>query len=178
MNPSRIRDGAILAVAALLVLCCPSSLLAQDSCSTSINPGYCHNCYTDAELMAIMCALTGNCTLSDAYAYLDNCLANTPPPFPPPPTTQSGITGCEGTCGPGIMFLDTVALPPAPGLQDANGNIVDYGSPVDDSTVLARIDDSLYAAAVGLAFVNVWIAYALYAGVAVMWLVPDRRFTR
>jgi len=36
----------------------------------------------------------------------------------------------------------------------------------------------VYAAAVGLAFVNVWIAYALYAGVAVMWLIPDRRFTR
>jgi hypothetical protein len=36
----------------------------------------------------------------------------------------------------------------------------------------------LYAAGVGLAFVSVWIAYALYAAVAVMWLIPDRRFTR
>src|SRR5438477_7597184 len=36
----------------------------------------------------------------------------------------------------------------------------------------------LYAAAVGLAFVNPWIAYATYVGVAVMWFVPDRRFTR
>ncbi len=36
----------------------------------------------------------------------------------------------------------------------------------------------IYAAGVGLAFVNVWIAYALYAAVAVMWLIPDRRFTR
>ncbi len=36
----------------------------------------------------------------------------------------------------------------------------------------------MYAAAVGLAFVDVWIAYALYAAVAVMWLIPDRRFTR
>ena len=36
----------------------------------------------------------------------------------------------------------------------------------------------LYAAGVGLAYVDVWIAYALYAGVAVMWLIPDRRFTR
>ncbi|MBO0816692.1 MAG: DUF1211 domain-containing protein, partial [Actinobacteria bacterium] len=35
-----------------------------------------------------------------------------------------------------------------------------------------------YAAAVGLAFVSPWIAYALIAGVAVMWFVPDRRFSR
>jgi uncharacterized membrane protein len=37
---------------------------------------------------------------------------------------------------------------------------------------------ALYAAAVALAAVSVWIAYALYAVVAVMWLIPDRRFTR
>ena len=36
----------------------------------------------------------------------------------------------------------------------------------------------LYAAGVGLASVSVWIAYLLYAAVAVMWLIPDRRFTR
>jgi uncharacterized membrane protein len=36
----------------------------------------------------------------------------------------------------------------------------------------------IYAAAVVLAFVSVWIAYALYVVVAVMWLVPDRRFSR
>ena len=37
---------------------------------------------------------------------------------------------------------------------------------------------AMYASAVGLAAVSVWISYALYAAVAVMWLVPDRRFTR
>ncbi|MFN8026820.1 MAG: TMEM175 family protein [Acidimicrobiia bacterium] len=36
----------------------------------------------------------------------------------------------------------------------------------------------LYAAAIGLAFVNRWIAVALYALVAVMWIVPDRRLER
>jgi uncharacterized membrane protein len=36
----------------------------------------------------------------------------------------------------------------------------------------------MYAAGVALAYVDVWIAYALYAAVAVMWLIPDRRFTR
>jgi uncharacterized membrane protein len=36
----------------------------------------------------------------------------------------------------------------------------------------------LYAAGVGLAFVRPWISYALYVTVALMWFVPDRRFTR
>src|SRR6266516_1277152 len=36
----------------------------------------------------------------------------------------------------------------------------------------------LYAAAVGLAFVSPWIAYATYVAVAVMWFIPDRRFVR
>ena len=36
----------------------------------------------------------------------------------------------------------------------------------------------MYAAAIALAFVSPWIAYALYVAVAVMWFVPDRRFAR
>jgi len=36
----------------------------------------------------------------------------------------------------------------------------------------------LYAAGTGLAFVAPVLAYVLYAAVAVMWFVPDRRFTR
>ncbi len=34
---------------------------------------------------------------------------------------------------------------------------------------------AMYAAAVGLAFVRPWIADALYAAVALVWFVPDRR---
>jgi uncharacterized membrane protein len=41
-----------------------------------------------------------------------------------------------------------------------------------------RISLVAYAAATGLAFVSPWIAYALIAGVAVMWFVPDRRLSR
>jgi uncharacterized membrane protein len=37
---------------------------------------------------------------------------------------------------------------------------------------------ALYTAAVGLAFVSPWIAYAIYVGVSVMWFIPDRRFTK
>jgi uncharacterized membrane protein len=55
-----------------------------------------------------------------------------------------------------------------------------------DSLVAQAIDSDrkgvvsivMYAVGVALAFVDVWLAYALYAAVAVMWLIPDRRFTR
>jgi uncharacterized membrane protein len=33
----------------------------------------------------------------------------------------------------------------------------------------------IYAAGIGLAFVSPWISYALYASVAIMWFIPDRR---
>ena len=35
-----------------------------------------------------------------------------------------------------------------------------------------------YLAAIGLSFVSVWIANAIYLGVALLWLVPDRRIER
>jgi uncharacterized membrane protein len=41
-----------------------------------------------------------------------------------------------------------------------------------------RVSLLVYAAAIGLAFVSPWIAYALFVCVAVMWFVPDRRFSR
>jgi uncharacterized membrane protein len=37
---------------------------------------------------------------------------------------------------------------------------------------------AMYASAIPLAFVNRWIAYALYVIVALTWLVPDRRIER
>jgi hypothetical protein len=41
-----------------------------------------------------------------------------------------------------------------------------------------RVSLVAYAAATGLAFVSPWISYVLFASVAVMWLVPDRRLSR
>lgn len=41
-----------------------------------------------------------------------------------------------------------------------------------------RISLVIYAAAIALAFVNPWIAVALYVVVAIMWLVPDKRIER
>jgi uncharacterized membrane protein len=36
----------------------------------------------------------------------------------------------------------------------------------------------LYASAIGLSFVNRWLANAIYVVVAVIWLIPDRRIER
>ena len=41
-----------------------------------------------------------------------------------------------------------------------------------------RISLVIYAAAIGLAFVSPWIAYALFVTVSVIWFVPDRRLSR
>ena len=43
------------------------------------------------------------------------------------------------------------------------------------SDVKGKLSLAMYAAAIPLAFAHHWIADALYAAVAVMWLVPDRR---
>jgi uncharacterized membrane protein len=41
-----------------------------------------------------------------------------------------------------------------------------------------KISPALYLAAIGLAFVSPWISNAIYALVACMWLIPDRRIER
>lgn len=43
------------------------------------------------------------------------------------------------------------------------------------SDTKGRLSICLFAAGVGLAWLSPWIAYALYAAVAVLWFVPDRR---
>jgi len=43
--------------------------------------------------------------------------------------------------------------------------------------VKGRASLAIYAAATVLAFVSPWISYALFVAVAVIWFVPDRRFT-
>lgn len=41
-----------------------------------------------------------------------------------------------------------------------------------------KLSPFFYLAAIPLSFVNAWIACALYVGVALIWLVPDRRIER
>ena len=46
------------------------------------------------------------------------------------------------------------------------------------SDTKGRVSLLAYAAATVLAFVSPWISYALFAAVAVMWFIPDRRLSR
>jgi uncharacterized membrane protein len=46
------------------------------------------------------------------------------------------------------------------------------------SDTKGKLSVLLYAAAIGLAFVNQWISDAIYVTVALIWLVPDRRIER
>ncbi len=41
-----------------------------------------------------------------------------------------------------------------------------------------KLSPVLYAIAIGLAFVQPWIAASIYIGVALMWLIPDQRVAR
>jgi len=41
-----------------------------------------------------------------------------------------------------------------------------------------NISPLLYLAGIGLAFVNPWISIGIFAAVALMWLVPDKRIER
>ena len=44
--------------------------------------------------------------------------------------------------------------------------------------VKGKISPAVYALGIGLSFANRWLAIAVYAAMAVVWLVPDRRIER
>jgi hypothetical protein len=46
------------------------------------------------------------------------------------------------------------------------------------SDVKGKISPLLYCLGIGLSVVNRWLGVTVYAGVALMWLVPDRRVER
>jgi uncharacterized membrane protein len=46
------------------------------------------------------------------------------------------------------------------------------------SDAKGNLSVGLYVLGIGLAWVSPWIAYALYVAVAVVWFIPDRRFSR
>jgi uncharacterized membrane protein len=61
--------------------------------------------------------------------------------------------------------------------------IRDQGSPSLVATAVGRdlkgkASPGFYALGIGLSFVDRWLAVAVYAAVAVVWLVPDRRIER
>ena len=42
----------------------------------------------------------------------------------------------------------------------------------------SKLSLAIYAAAIPVAFLHAWIAFAMYSAVAVMWFIPDRRIER
>ena len=46
------------------------------------------------------------------------------------------------------------------------------------SDAKGKVSIVLYLAAIGLAFLNTWLSISLYAIVACLWLVPDRRIEK
>ena len=59
--------------------------------------------------------------------------------------------------------------------EQGPGSIVARAVGVD---LKGKISPAAYALAIPLAYVSQWIAGALYVGVALMWLIPDRRIER
>ena len=46
------------------------------------------------------------------------------------------------------------------------------------SDLKGKVSIALYVVAIGAAFLHQWISHAIYAAVAIAWLVPDRRIER
>jgi len=83
----------------------------------------------------------------------------------------AALFGVIGLAAAAAYWLLVRAIVSANGPDSAVGTAI-------ASDFKGKVSLLFYVAGVGLAFVSVWIAYALYAAVAVIWLVPDRRFTR
>ncbi|MGH8399343.1 MAG: TMEM175 family protein [Gammaproteobacteria bacterium] len=78
-----------------------------------------------------------------------------------------------------VLLLAAVAWQPLQhGLIACNGGRDSRLAKAVKGDMKGKLAIVLYALGVGLAFVNQWIADALYILVAVMWLVPDRRIER
>jgi uncharacterized membrane protein len=88
--------------------------------------------------------------------------------FAPLPTAvYGGVLLCSAIAYTILVRTIIAAQGPQSRLKEALGS---------DAKSYASL--AMYAAAIPLAFVNRWFAYALYVAVALMWLVPDRRLEK
>ena len=77
-----------------------------------------------------------------------------------------------------VLFASAIAYF---GLQQAIVRVQGADSPLRAAVgrdLKGKASPGLYAAAIGLSFANRWLPLAVYVGVALMWLVPDRRVER
>src|SRR5450631_679987 len=83
------------------------------------------------------------------------------------PAMTYGLTGL----GAGIAYSVLVRM-----IIRINGTDSTVGRSIGTDTK-GYLSLVLYSAGMALAFVSPWLAYVAYAGVAVMWFIPDRRLT-
>lgn len=89
--------------------------------------------------------------------------------FAPLPTAVYGVVLLLAAIAYTILQTALVA---------ANGGKESFLAAALGSDLKGRMSIMLYAAGIGLAFVNHWIAVALYVIVAVIWLAPDTRIEK
>ena len=75
------------------------------------------------------------------------------------------------SCGAGVAYTLLVRM-----IIRVNGR-ESFVAKAIGSDIKGKLSVCLFAGGVGLAWVNPWIAYSLYASVALLWFVPDRRLT-
>jgi uncharacterized membrane protein len=88
--------------------------------------------------------------------------------FPPVPTAVYGIVLL---CAALAYYILQTTLLRAGGQESLLRTAI-------GSDVKGKISPFLYCLGIGLSFAQRWLALALYVGVALMWLVPDRRLER
>jgi uncharacterized membrane protein len=92
--------------------------------------------------------------------------------------TENGLAALPTAVYGTVLLLAAIAYSI---LQSA---IIKHGGPNKQlkeavgKDVKGKISLLLYAVAIPLAFVQEWIAIVIYVGVALLWLVPDRRIER
>ncbi len=87
--------------------------------------------------------------------------------FPPVPTAVYGIVLLGAALA--YYILQTMLL------HADEGSVLAAALGTD---LKGKASPVLYSLGIGLAFVNRWLAITVYVVVALMWLIPDRRFER
>jgi uncharacterized membrane protein len=87
------------------------------------------------------------------------------------PSTPTAVYGSVLLCAAIAYYLLQTMLLRAEGSRSVLRTAV-------GSDVKGKISPLLYCVGIGLSFVQVWLAVAVYVAVALIWLVPDRRVER
>lgn len=96
------------------------------------------------------------------------------------PFTTSWMSGHPGQLWPTVLYGINMLMPGFAFRLLVSAIVREHGA---NSDIARAIGSDLkgyaslffYMLAIGVAFFNPWISYAIYAGVAMIWLIPDKR---